>query len=209
MPYPVEKAYGLTKLRQAVRIAATADMTVQLVLTTSHASRLTPDLVEKADSILYLGAGIDTIELATQEDVLCRRFRGESLGFYLRAVCDDATDPALDTGTFGGVATGTAIAFESDHFWCTGAQWNINGGNVGASYARYGHRVVFKDLSGAVLHNAMVIGPGPATGAGRSDSMFFTPSVDPNVINGSTFSIFQLPLVRVVSWVVYAQDREA
>ena len=200
---PVEKKWGLSRLRMRVRADIEADRVVELFLATS----VNPDPSQAAAPTLTC-RGIGGTDVYTVADIPCRRGAGEELALFMRARIDIDNDPLLDTGTYGGVSSGTIDSAPTLYSMrSSGAAWNTTGDQVHTG----GHYLVTRDAAGAArVQGAEIRAVGPDSGGGVTDELvFWPPASDQRHLVGADFEIRKLPLVRFVSVAIYAQDRAA
>lgn len=213
---PVPKKYGATKMRVRVRAAITSGATVMVYVGTSRAP--TPAHIRSgSDQLNCTGAGTGTVSVYEKADIPVRRDAGEVLSFYFRSYFDTST--ALATGTYGGNASGTVAFLIGNNFfddtltkndgWDTDVPSNTN-------LVDDGHFVLFKDSNGALLHVAQITGTGRDLGfidngsyTRTTDQLEFEPAArDIRNLAGSTYEIYQLPRIQMVSVAAYSQEIE-
>lgn len=198
---PVPKKHGLERLRVRIRAEIDDGRDVDLHLATSLSQAPTQGT---GPTTVLRGTG--AIERYDVEGVPCRRGLGEELALFARGRVNVDSDDLLDTGTYGGVASGTVSSAPTLYsIRVTGAGWNATGDRVHLG----GHYLITRDASGAVLHGpAEIRAVGPDTGGGTTDELYFDPpAVQQMHLVGQTVEIRKLPQIRVVSVAIYTEDR--
>lgn len=198
---PVEKKWGLSRLRMFVRASVETGRVVELFLATTLAE--SPDAAPATLTLLGTGA----LALYEVDGIPCRKGAGERISIYQRALIDIDNDPLLDTGTYGGVDRGTIDSAPTLYSMRdVGAGWNATGNTMD----RGGHYLVTRDSSGAArLQGAEIRAVGPNAGGGATDELiFWPPASDQRHLIGADYEIRKLPQQRIVSIAIYAQDRE-
>lgn len=198
---PVEKKYGLRRVRMRIRAEIDDQRMVEIHLATSNDSD--PNAASAPTMVLR---GVGAPEVYEVEDVPVRRAAGEVIALYMRARVDLGNDPLLDTATFGGANSGV-IDSANNLFSMrdVGAGWNATGNMAHLG----GHYLVTRDQAGAQRMGAAEIrAVGPDAGAGLTDELIFSPpATDYRHLIGANYEIRKLPHVRFFSVAIYAQDR--
>lgn len=209
--WQVNKPVGLTRMRAALRIAATAvtrfDFQVATIARAFQVNRPASELL----SFSTAGGGVS--ERFVKNDFPLDPGHDELLDFYLRGTLDPrpgstaAGDALLDTATYGGKSNGTVSQIFGDYFLDTTTTWNATGNQV----HRGGHYVYFT----AAGDGRPLLGPlaiidvhrGPAN-IGQGLVFLRPPEARfPRLGPGATYSIRKLPEYRIESVVGAAVDR--
>ena len=208
---PREKMPGLTSAKLFARFKARNTEVLELQVETKRR----PFNPSGNGNVLTLtGTGSDA--WADLSGVLIDEGPTEMVSVWMRGV---GTGTTANTGTYGTPNTGTVERVIGDNsVEVDGAAWN----STGSTLATGGHFVEFTNAAGqrvaesraivAVQTYAEVVSASPITlRAGSRLVVYpkFTSSLERQMIEGSTFTIYEMPRWRLINLALYAQDRTA
>ena len=218
----VPKPPGCTALRMRIRAQITAGKTLEFFVANQYAP--VPEDANIRSSERIVGSGSTGVYQFS--DLPAKEEAGDELSFFVRTLIDPSSDTALNTGTYGGAASGTATMISATEFKDENlvSGWNIGTNNV----ADAGHYVVFTHpTTGAQIQVARITEMGLGNFSATDSLHFFPPAtgifahrrtgggVFAKAVGGQRFktvnycdyAIYQLPKLSLKSIAVYAKPR--
>jgi len=207
-PVPTPKKPGLTTADLEVVATVetrTSDGTVE-VQTVTGAAQFRPSASTTANVLTMTGAGASAFEVFGMDNIPISRGSMDEVSFLIRGRPTDDTAQAADGGTpsTGTVGRSGANWFEPD----SGASWTFTTPSTLANWADTGHYVQFQVSGVDVAPIAAVINVSQE----GNDRCYFYPyfnSDQVRMINGSTYTLKQLPRYQIANLALYANARTA
>jgi len=205
-PIPTPKKPGLTTADLEVVVSITSRVsegTVE-VQTVTGAARYQPGASSAANILQMVGSGSSVFEVFGMDNIPIASGSMDEVSFLLRGIPTGDTAQAADGGT---PSTGTVGRVGPNWFEPTvGASWTFTTPSTLSNWANTGHYVDFTVSSVAVVPLVSVINVVQA----GNDRIYFYPYLNADqqqMINGTTYTIKQLPRYNMANLALYANAR--